>query len=54
MAEDLIESVRIRAIQEAICRLLLDEVINPNGEFYTDPRISMGRFDPIRSDEDDK
>ena len=54
MREDLIEQERIRAIQESICGFLLDEVINPNGEFYIDPRISMGRFDQIRSDEDDK
>jgi hypothetical protein len=30
-----------------------DDVINPNGEFYADTRISVGRVDPIKSDEDD-
>ena len=53
MREDLIEQERIRAIQESICGFLLDEVINPNGEFYTDSRISVGRVDPTRSDEND-
>ena len=53
MADDLIQPERIKAIQESICGFLLDEVINPNGEFYADPRISVGRVDPTRSDEDD-
>ena len=53
MKEDLIEPKRIRAIQESICGFLLDEVIKPNGEFYTDSRISVGRVDPTRSDEND-
>ena len=43
MKENLIESERIRAIQEALCGFLLDEVINPKGEFYSDPRISVAR-----------
>ena len=30
MQEELIEMARVRAIQEAICGFLLDEVINPN------------------------
>ena len=34
MKEDLIELERVRAIQEALCGFLLDEVINPNVEFY--------------------
>ena len=46
MAEDLIQPERIKAIQESICGFLLDEVINPNGEFYADPKISVGRVDP--------
>ena len=53
MREDLIEPERIRAIQELICGFLLYEIINPNGEFNADPRISVGRVDPTRSDEDD-
>ena len=43
MKENLIESERIRAIQEGLCGFLLDEVINPNGEFHSDPRISVAR-----------
>jgi len=52
MAQDLIELIKIRAIQESICGLLLDEVINPNRKFYVDPRIGVGRVHPTRSDED--
>jgi hypothetical protein len=37
---------RIRAIQEVICGFLLDEVINPKGEFYGDDRISVAKKDP--------
>ena len=40
MKENLIEPERIRAIQEALCGFLLDEVINQKGEFHSDPRIS--------------
>ena len=36
MKEELIEIARIRAIQEAICGFLLDEVINPKCEFHGD------------------
>ena len=43
MKEDLIEPERIRAIQETLCGFLLDEVINPEGEFHSDPRISVAR-----------
>ena len=43
MKENLIEPEKIRAIQEALCGFLLDEVINPKGEFHSDPRISMAR-----------
>ena len=42
--EDLIEPKRIRTIQESICGFLMDEVINSNGEFYSDQRISVGRL----------
>ena len=52
MKEDLIEPERIRAIQEAICGFLLDEVINPNGEFHEDHRIRVGRLDQQRDDAD--
>ena len=45
MKENLIEPERIRAIQEALCGFLLDEVINPKGEFHSDPRISVARAD---------
>ena len=43
MKENLIEPERIRAIQEALCGFLLNEVVNPKGEFYSDPRISVAR-----------
>ena len=45
MVEDLIQPQRIKAIQESIYGFLLDKVINPNGEFYVDPRIKVGRLD---------
>ena len=54
MAEKLIEVRRIKAIQESICGFLLDEVINPNGEFYADPKISVGRADPNKDISDDE
>jgi len=53
MAKALIEPEIIKAIQESIYEFQLDEVINPNGEFYADPRISVGRLDRNRSDEED-
>ena len=34
MKENLIEPERIRSIQEALCGFLLDEVINPKGDFH--------------------
>ena len=37
---------RVRAIQEAMCGFLLDEVINPKGEFYCDLRTSVAKEDP--------
>ena len=56
MKENLIEPERIRAIQ-GLCGFLLDEVINPKGEFYSDQRISVARADPKKcrngDDEDD-
>ena len=54
MAEDLIQPERIKAIQESICGFLLDEVINPNGEFYADSKISVGRVDPNKDNSDDE
>ena len=58
MADDLIQPERIKAIQESICGFLLDEVINqvinPNGEFYADPKISVGRVDPNKDISDDE
>ena len=57
MKEDLIEPARIRGIQESLYGFLLDEVINPKGEFYSDQRISVARADPKKrgngDDEDD-
>ena len=54
MAEALIQPERIKAIQESICEYLLDEVINPNGEFYADPKISVGRANPNKDISDDE
>ena len=54
MAEQLIQLERIKAIQESICVFLLDEAINPNGEFYADPKISVGRADPNKDISDDE
>ena len=45
MKEELIEMARVRAIQEAICGFLLDEVINPKGEFHGDLRTSVVKED---------
>ena len=44
--EELIEMARVRAIQEAICGFLLDEVINPKGKFHGDLRTSVAKEDP--------
>ena len=54
MAVGLIELERLKAIQESICGFLLDEVINPTGEFYANPRISVGRADPNKDISDDE
>ena len=54
MAEDLIQPQRIKAIQESFCEFLLDEVINPNAEFYADPKISVGRAYPNKDINDDE
>ena len=54
MVDDLIQSERIKAIEELICGFLLDEVINPNGEFCADPKISVGRADPNKDISDDE
>ena len=53
MKNDLIQPERIKAIQEEIYGFILDEVINPNGEFYANPRISVGRADPNKNISDD-
>ena len=47
MKENLIEPKKIRAIQEALCGFLLDEVINPKGEFHSDLMISVARADKL-------
>ena len=54
MAEALIHPERIKTIQESICGFILDEVINPTGEFYANPRISVGRADPNKDISDDE
>ena len=48
MKEELIQMARVRAIQEAMCGFLLDEVINPKGEFYGDLGKSVAKEDPTR------
>ena len=53
MKEDLLEGPRIQAIQEQLCGFLLDEVINPNGEFWCDPRVSIGQLDPRANEEEE-
>jgi len=53
MKEYLIEQKRIKAIQESIYGFLLNEVINPNGEFYADHRVSVGQHDRDRDDDQD-
>ena len=55
MKENLIEPKRVRAIQEGLCGFLLDEVINPKGEFHSDPRISVARAEQkkCRNNNDD-
>jgi hypothetical protein len=54
MNEDLINPERIMAIQESLYGFLLDQVINPNGEFYIDHKISVGQLDPNRGDDDNE
>ena len=54
MVEDLIQPQRIKAIQESIYGFLLDEIINPTGEFYANPKISVGRADPNKDISDDE
>ena len=56
MKENLIKPERIRAILEALCGFLLDEVINSKGEFHSDPRISVARAEQKKrrkNDDDD-
>ena len=45
--ENFIETEIIRVIQEVLCGFLLDEVINPKGEFHSDPMISVARADKL-------
>ena len=47
MKENLIEPKRGRAIQEGLCGFLLDEVINPKGEFHSDLMIGVARADKL-------
>ena len=51
MADALIEQERIKVIQETINGFLLDEVINPTGEFFANPRISADPNKDISDDE---
>ena len=43
-----------KQFKELICGFLLDEVINPTGEFYANSRISVGRADPNKDISDDE
>jgi hypothetical protein len=52
MKEDIIEPERVRAIQEPLCGFLMDEVINPAGEFYADHRMSVGQLDENKEDDE--
>ena len=54
MENALIQPERIKAIQESICGFLLDEVINPTGEFNANPKISVGRADLNKDISDDE
>jgi len=54
MADALIHPERIKAIEESNCGFILYEVINPTGEFYANPRISVGRADPNKDISDDE
>ena len=36
MKEALLETEKIRAIQEQLCGFFMDEVVNPKGEFHHD------------------
>ena len=54
MENTLVQPEKIKAIQESIRGFLLDEVINPNGEFYAYPKISVGRADPNKNISDDE
>ena len=54
MADALIHPERIKAIEESNYGFILDEVINPTGEFFVNPRISVGRADPNKNISDDE
>ena len=54
MENTLIQPEKIKAIQESICGFLLDEVINPTGEFHGNLKISVGRADPNKDINDDE
>jgi hypothetical protein len=52
MKEDLIEPERVKAIQESLCGFLMDDVINPAGEFYANHRISVAQLDENKIDDE--
>ena len=54
MREDLIEPERIKAIQEQLIGFLLDEVINPKGEFWVDTTTSVGLLDKNGNEDDEE
>jgi hypothetical protein len=52
MKDKLIQPERVREIQ-GLCVFLLDEVINPAGEFYGDHRVSVGQLDENKEEDED-
>jgi hypothetical protein len=52
MKEGLIESERLRAIQESFYGFLMDDVINPASKFYADHRISVCQLDENKEDDE--
>ena len=52
MQENLMPSDQVRAIQEQHCGFLLDEVINPKGEFYYGGVLYHPQVIPDQDDEE--
>ena len=52
MQENRMPSEQVRAIQEQLCGFLLDEVINPKGEFYYSGASYHPQVIPDQDDEE--